>query len=77
LLLSRTCSISTAGAYSDCNRTKKDTAAVLLQLFQVISDNDQQQPKVEHETEVLGYSRDNGTEIFQIGDKQHDQTNDK
>jgi hypothetical protein len=47
------------------------------ELFQVIAGDDQQQPKVEHQAEVLGYSRDNGTEVLQVGDEEHYQANDK
>jgi hypothetical protein len=42
-------------------------------LFQVIPGNDQDQPEIEHETEILRNPRNYGIEVFQVRNKKHDE----
>jgi len=50
---------------------------IILKLFQVIPDNYQRQPEVEHERKILINPWKNGIKVLQVRYKQHDQTNHK
>lgn len=47
---------------------------ILVFLLEVVPDNNQQKPQVEHQAEILGYIRKNRIKRFQVRDEEHNQT---
>jgi len=65
------------GSSGLAGRKKKPSPRKKCGLLQVIPGNDQEQPEIEHQTEILRNSRNNGIKVFQIGNKKHDEPYDE